>query len=84
MVRWCSYRQILIFPLIPLTPPPRHLLFIFLIGDVEDLSLTFSVDTDVFGEVVSTPLIPGGSAVSVTSSNRVSYIHLMADYRLNK
>ena len=29
-------------------------------------------------------LKPGGRDIPVTSSNKIEYIHLMADYRLNK
>lgn len=29
-------------------------------------------------------LKPGGRDIPVTTSNRISYIHLVADYRLNK
>ena len=29
-------------------------------------------------------LKPGGQDILVTGSNRIEYIHLMADYRLNK
>ena len=43
-----------------------------------------SVDSDVLGVVHTEELVPMGSAVSVTNSNRILYIHLMADYRLNK
>ncbi|KJE90545.1 ubiquitin-protein ligase E3B [Capsaspora owczarzaki ATCC 30864] len=52
-------------------------------GDVEDLGLTFSVDEDLFGTVVTNDLKPGGRAVSVTTANRILYVHLMADFRMN-
>ena len=35
-----------------------------------------------FSQVVE--LKPGGRDIPVTNSNRISYIHLVADYRLNK
>lgn len=58
-------------------------------GDVEgDLCLSFTVPvSDVMtsdaggGEEVE--LIPGGASIPVTSANRMRYIHLAADYRLN-
>ena len=53
-------------------------------GDVADLALSFAVDDTVFGEHVTTSLLPGGSALDVTAENRILYIHLVADYRLNK
>eukprot|EP00042_Codosiga_hollandica_P045456 m.463028 g.463028 ORF g.463028 m.463028 type:complete len:1080 (+) comp57028_c0_seq4:935-4174(+) len=51
---------------------------------VDALELTFSVDEDVLGQVISTPLIFGGSSKAVNDQNKISYVHLMADYRLNK
>lgn len=53
-------------------------------GDVEELCLTFAVDEEVFGHHITVPLLPGGTAVSVTNSNRFLYVYLLADYRLNK
>ena len=29
-------------------------------------------------------LLPGGKDITVTNENKLQYIHLMADYRLNK
>ncbi|KAJ3269143.1 Ubiquitin-protein ligase E3B [Borealophlyctis nickersoniae] len=53
-------------------------------GDCEDLGLTFTIDQDLFGKVVTKDIKPGGSAISVTNENKYEYIHLMADHRLNK
>ena len=54
-------------------------------GDVEnDLCLTFAVEHDDFGARETVELRDGGAAVAVTSENRIEYIHLMADYRLNR
>ena len=44
-------------------------------GNVEDLGLTFSVDENEFGKVVTYELIPGGSVTPVTNVNKISYIH---------
>ncbi|KAK1942989.1 E3 ubiquitin-protein ligase UPL6 [Phytophthora citrophthora] len=52
-------------------------------GNVEDLALTFSVTEKEFGEVVTRNLVPDGANVSVTKENRIRYIHLMANYKLN-
>jgi hypothetical protein len=46
-------------------------------------SLTFSVDDDEFGQRVTVDLKDGGRCVAVTAENRIEYVHLMADYRLN-
>ncbi|CAG8517471.1 9293_t:CDS:10 [Acaulospora colombiana] len=54
-------------------------------GDVEsDLSLNFTVVDNEFGEQRTVELMEGGSEMPVTNSNRIRYIYLMADYRLNK
>lgn len=52
-------------------------------GDVCDLGLTFSVDEDFMGRIMSHELIPGGRAVAVTKENRINYIHLMAHFRMH-
>ena len=53
-------------------------------GDVADLALDFTVQTDDMGGNSVYELIPGGSKVEVNNGNRIQYIHLMADYRLNR
>ncbi|EGZ18712.1 hypothetical protein PHYSODRAFT_498916 [Phytophthora sojae] len=52
-------------------------------GNVEDLALTFSVSEMEFGQVVTRNLVPDGANVPVTNENRIRYIHLMANYKLN-
>ena len=42
--------------------------------DTLDLELTFSVETDVFGTTEMIELKPGGSSITVTDSNKVSFI----------
>lgn len=39
-------------------------------GDVSDLDLTFSVDEDNMGKLVTYELVPGGKAVQVTNENK--------------
>lgn len=56
-------------------------------GNVEDLSLTFSVDNEIRVSPTETKTIhhdlqPGGSQIPVTNSNRLFYIAHMARYRL--
>lgn len=53
-------------------------------GDVSDLDLTFSINDDHLGTIVTHELIPGGKAIPVTNDTRISYIHLMAYFRMNK
>ena len=53
-------------------------------GDLEDLDLYFAMDEERLGRIVTVPLLPGGTAKQVTSENKILYVHLVADYRLNK
>ena len=53
-------------------------------GDVEDLGLTFSFDQDLMGKLVTHELVPGGRGINVTNSNRISYIHHMAHFKMHK
>lgn len=53
-------------------------------GNVEqDLSLTFTVSEQAFGVTRDVDLIPKGSTVTVTKENRIRYIYLVANYKLN-
>ncbi|XP_054008078.1 ubiquitin-protein ligase E3B isoform X2 [Hylaeus anthracinus] len=52
-------------------------------GDVRQLELTFSLDEDVLGKLVTHELVPGGRAVPVTNENKINYIHLMAHFRMH-
>ncbi|KAG7375690.1 hypothetical protein PHYPSEUDO_015574 [Phytophthora pseudosyringae] len=52
-------------------------------GNVEDLALSFSVSEREFGDVVTRNLVPDGANIPVTNENRIRYIHLMANYKLN-
>ncbi|CAH1243767.1 UBE3C [Branchiostoma lanceolatum] len=53
-------------------------------GDVSDLALNFTIVNNDLGEAQVVELKPGGQNIPVTSENRIQYIHLVADYRLNK
>lgn len=53
-------------------------------GDVESLGLNFEVERYSFGSLESVELIPGGSNIPVTNANLITYIHRLADYKLNK
>lgn len=48
------------------------------------MSLSFKVDEDVFGHIITKDLKYGGSNIPVTNENKFEYIFLMADYKLNK
>uniref|UniRef100_A0A8C1IBR1 Ubiquitin-protein ligase E3C n=1 Tax=Cyprinus carpio TaxID=7962 RepID=A0A8C1IBR1_CYPCA len=63
----------------------RNLLFLKSYeGDVEDLGLNFTVVNNDLGEAQVVELKPGGKDIPVTTANSIAYIHLVADYRLNK
>lgn len=53
-------------------------------GDVVDLGLDFTIVIDEFGQTRVAELKPDGANITVTNQNRIEYIHLMADYKLNK
>ncbi|KAM5205485.1 ubiquitin-protein ligase E3C isoform 3-T5 [Hipposideros larvatus] len=53
-------------------------------GDVEELGLNFTVVNNELGEAQVVELKFGGKDIPVTSANRIAYIHLVADYRLNR
>ncbi|XP_024942049.1 ubiquitin-protein ligase E3C [Cephus cinctus] len=53
-------------------------------GDVTDLGLDFTVLSDELGERRVDELKSSGANIPVTNHNRIEYIHLMADYKLNK
>ncbi|OBS68855.1 hypothetical protein A6R68_02605 [Neotoma lepida] len=52
--------------------------------DVEELGLNFTVVNNDLGEAQVVELKFGGKDIPVTGANRIAYIHLVADYRLNK
>jgi len=52
-------------------------------GDVVDLGLDFTIVIDEFGQTRVEELKPDGANITVTNQNRIEYIHLMADYKLN-
>lgn len=52
-------------------------------GDISELDLTFSIDEDNMGRLVTHELIPGGKAIPVTNDNKINYIHLVAHFRMH-
>ena len=54
-------------------------------GDVEaDLTTTFSVEEEIFGELQTHELKPGGSSIAVTNSNRQEYVDLYTNWVLEE
>ncbi|XP_060806949.1 ubiquitin-protein ligase E3C [Amyelois transitella] len=52
--------------------------------DVPDLGLDFTLVSVELGEQRIDELKPGGANIPVTAENRIEYIHLVADYKLNR
>lgn len=52
--------------------------------NVEELELNFAVDLNEFGRTRLVELKPGGKDIPVTNDNKIEYIHLLADYKLNR
>ncbi|CAF3350965.1 unnamed protein product [Rotaria sp. Silwood1] len=50
-------------------------------GDVSSLTLTYSIDEDVLGEMVTYDIIPCGRHINVTNDDKIVYIHRMSVYR---
>ncbi|KAL6503076.1 E3 ubiquitin-protein ligase upl7 [Orobanche hederae] len=53
-------------------------------GDVNDLSLDFTVTEESLGKRHIIELKPGGKDICVTNENKLQYVHAMADYKLNR
>ncbi|SNX81740.1 related to ubiquitin protein ligase e3 [Melanopsichium pennsylvanicum] len=52
-------------------------------GNVEDLSLNFTVTDEEFGVSMTRELVPDGANVPVTNLNRMEYIYRISHYRLS-
>ncbi|KAF3682690.1 E3 ubiquitin-protein ligase UPL6 [Capsicum annuum] len=62
----------------------RHLIFLkHYEGDVSDLELYFVIVNNEYGEQTEEELLPGGKSIRVTNENVITFIHLIANHRLN-
>lgn len=62
----------------------RHLLFLKRYeGDISELELYFVIVNNEYGEQAEEELLPGGKDVRVTNDNVITFIHLVANHRLN-
>ncbi|KAG5632207.1 hypothetical protein H5410_003924 [Solanum commersonii] len=62
----------------------RHLIFLkHYEGDVSDLELYFVILNNEYGEQTEDELLPGGKSTRVTNENVITFIHLVANHRLN-
>ena len=49
-----------------------------------NLELNFTLNVADFGSTKTIELKPGGSDIFVNDDNKIEYMHLVADYKLNK
>ncbi|XP_057809773.1 E3 ubiquitin-protein ligase UPL6 [Salvia miltiorrhiza] len=62
----------------------RHLIFLkHYGGDNTQLELYFVIDNNEYGEQTEEELLPGGKSIRVTNENVITFIHLVANHRLN-
>ncbi|KAM0043757.1 putative ubiquitin-protein ligase E3B/C [Helianthus debilis subsp. tardiflorus] len=62
----------------------RHLIFLKRYeGDLAELELYFVIFNNEFGERTAEELIPGGKNIRVVNDNVITFIHLVANHRLN-
>ncbi|KAL3626638.1 E3 ubiquitin-protein ligase upl6 [Castilleja foliolosa] len=62
----------------------RHLIFLKRYeGDISGLELYFVIQNNEYGEQTEEELLPGGKNIRVTNENVITFIHLVANHRLN-
>ncbi|PIN18101.1 E3 ubiquitin protein ligase [Handroanthus impetiginosus] len=62
----------------------RHLIFLKRYGgDISELELYFVIVNNEYGEQTEEELLPGGKSIRVTNENVITFIHLVANHRLN-
>ncbi|KAK7303645.1 hypothetical protein RJT34_14556 [Clitoria ternatea] len=62
----------------------RHLIFLkHYEGDISELELYFVIINNEYGEQTEEELLPGGKNLRVTNENVITFIHLVANHRLN-
>ncbi|MED6147694.1 E3 ubiquitin-protein ligase upl6 [Stylosanthes scabra] len=62
----------------------RHLIFLkHYDGDISELELYFVIVNNEYGEQTEEELLPGGRNLRVTNDNVITFIHLVANHRLN-
>ncbi|KAJ7980436.1 E3 ubiquitin-protein ligase UPL6 [Quillaja saponaria] len=62
----------------------RHLIFLkHYEGDISELELYFVIVNNEYGEQTEEELLPGGRNLRVTNENVITFIHLVANHRLN-
>ncbi|XP_058212295.1 E3 ubiquitin-protein ligase UPL6 isoform X2 [Rhododendron vialii] len=62
----------------------RHLIFLKRYeGDIAELELYFVIENNEYGEQTEEELLPRGKSTRVTNEKVITYIHLIANHRLN-
>ncbi|WVY92397.1 hypothetical protein V8G54_031485 [Vigna mungo] len=62
----------------------RHLIFLkHYEGDISELELYFVIVNNEYGEQTEEELLPRGKNIRVTNENVITFIHLVANHRLN-
>lgn len=76
-----SYKTLLVFLFLKIS------LFSFTIqhykGEISELELYFVIVNNEYGEQTEEELLPGGKNLRVTNENVITFIHLVANHRLN-
>ncbi len=62
----------------------RNLLVLKQMPDVSDMGLDFTVVNNDLGKTQVDELKAGGRDIVLTNGNKIEYIHLMSNYRLNR
>lgn len=61
----------------------KNLSMLSIIDDLSDLELYFVIVNNEYGEQAEEELLPGGREMRVTNQNVITFIHLVANHRLN-
>ncbi|GER31451.1 ubiquitin-protein ligase [Striga asiatica] len=62
----------------------RHLIYLKRYqGNISELELYFVIANNEYGEQTEEELLPGGKNIRVTNENVITFIHLVANHRLN-
>jgi hypothetical protein len=64
-------------------PPPPPFPAQHYNGDIAELELYFVIVNNEYGEQCEEELLPGGRDMRVTNDNVITFIHLVANHRLN-
>lgn len=69
--------------MLTLPPPKKNYDLQHYKGDISELELYFVIVNNEYGEQTEEELLPGGKNLRVTNENVITFIHLVANHRLN-